>query len=182
MPSSSPHGLPPSPQVDSIAHASPATISRCGIVYMDKATDLWRPIICSWTSKVCEKGGVGGDQGHGWMWWGCHCEPLVEGNGSDIWRVVRLGTTPLSLPPADWSGPRLCQQARGDPPLHLWRAHQGLLGLPGARPLQPQAAAGQCPHVHAEAHGQVRGRGRGLILDGRSTWYDSWHLKSGQRA
>ena len=45
---------PPYLQVDSIAYASPATISRCGIVYMDKATDLWRPIICSWTSKVSQ--------------------------------------------------------------------------------------------------------------------------------
>ena len=35
-------------EVDSIAHASPATISRCGIVYMDRATEMWEPIIRTW--------------------------------------------------------------------------------------------------------------------------------------
>lgn len=38
-------------EVDSISHASPATITRCGIVFMDRATEVWEPIIKTWVKE-----------------------------------------------------------------------------------------------------------------------------------
>lgn len=69
------HPPPPPPtsfQVDSIAHASPATITRCGIVYMDRAADVWQPTIASWAAALegplvdyANKMQVGGGDGAG---------------------------------------------------------------------------------------------------------------------
>ncbi|MEW5300897.1 MAG: hypothetical protein WDW36_003791 [Sanguina aurantia] len=39
-------------EVDSIAFASPATVSRCGIVYMHPNTGLWREVLHCWAAKI----------------------------------------------------------------------------------------------------------------------------------
>lgn len=39
-------------EVDDLSHASPATISRCGIIYIDPAELGWLPYVQSWINQL----------------------------------------------------------------------------------------------------------------------------------
>ena len=39
-------------ETDSITHASPATVSRCGVVFMAAPPDLWRALLDCWLARV----------------------------------------------------------------------------------------------------------------------------------
>ena len=41
-------------EVDDLSQASPATVSRCGMVYASQATLSWKPIVYSWIAKLDE--------------------------------------------------------------------------------------------------------------------------------
>ncbi len=42
-------------ETDTIVHASPATVSRCGVVYMGQPPDLWRSVLDCWLEKVRQR-------------------------------------------------------------------------------------------------------------------------------
>lgn len=56
-------------ETDSIAHASPATVSRCGVVYMSAPLDLWRSVLDCWLERVSDGGGFKGRGGGGTGGW-----------------------------------------------------------------------------------------------------------------
>ncbi len=39
-------------ETDSIAHASPATVSRCGVVFLTPDSELWRALLDCWLDRV----------------------------------------------------------------------------------------------------------------------------------
>ncbi|GIL68853.1 hypothetical protein Vafri_22075 [Volvox africanus] len=39
-------------ETDTIVHASPATVSRCGVVYMSAPQDLWRSVLDCWLERL----------------------------------------------------------------------------------------------------------------------------------
>ncbi|XP_078503488.1 dynein axonemal heavy chain 14 [Lissotriton helveticus] len=50
-----PHGMRMIFEVDSLAQASPATVSRCAMVYMDPVDLGWQPYMKTWISRVSSK-------------------------------------------------------------------------------------------------------------------------------
>ncbi|XP_069464806.1 dynein axonemal heavy chain 14 [Ambystoma mexicanum] len=57
-----PNGMRMIFEVDSLSQASPATVSRCAMVYMDPVDLGWRPYMKTWISKVSAKITVPGAQ------------------------------------------------------------------------------------------------------------------------
>ena len=39
-------------EIDDLSQASPATVSRCGMVYASHQSLSWRPIVTSWLKRV----------------------------------------------------------------------------------------------------------------------------------
>lgn len=41
-------------EVDDLSQASPATVSRCGMVYASPSTLSWKPIVHSWIKQISD--------------------------------------------------------------------------------------------------------------------------------
>ena len=91
-------------EVEDLAVASPATVSRCGMVYFDYKDLGWRPYVDSWLSKRTDRVSVmhlngftargGGRGGRGRL--GCPVESLIVYftiGSADLSDEVRISVT-----------------------------------------------------------------------------------------
>ena len=65
-------------ETDSIAFASPATVSRCGVVYFGAPCDLWKHVLSCWIAKVRPEPGLQQHHSaHTAAWLCCRHRPVM---------------------------------------------------------------------------------------------------------